>query len=273
MQHKLLKYILIVLIIFAFYSPTVFAGKYKIKKLYIEPGQKVSSGQIVALAEDITHDIQKLHYETLKLQQWVSKNSFYKKKNPLIDKEISLLSSQLEQNISNHNTLFEIRANTSGIVDKIAISEGDLINRKDAFFITKAISTFRNTSISSGFGYRTNPVSGLPDHHNGIDIPLKTGTPVYAYADGFVSQLYKNSNGNAGKYIGLSHDDNTDTYYMHLSTIIISDGQYVNKGDLIGYSGNTGRTTGPHLHFEIRKNNIPIHPFTHEGIKWYISMY
>lgn len=130
-----------------------------------------------------------------------------------------------------------------------------------------------NSNLTSLFAYRIHPVTGLLEHHNGIDIPIKEGSNVYSYDAGVVIDIDENIYSNAGKYISILHGDGFKSYYMHLSKIIVEKGQIISKGDLIGYSGSTGRTTGPHLHFELRKNNLAVNPLLIGNVKWYIKSY
>ena len=106
--------------------------------------------------------------------------------------------------------------------------------------------------VSSEFGKRKNPFSGEMKNHNGIDLAAAEGTPVYAIKDGAVYATIENDS-EFGNYIILSHDlGKMTSVYAHLSRITVDRYQYVKKGDVIGYVGQTGKATGPHLHFEIR---------------------
>lgn len=114
--------------------------------------------------------------------------------------------------------------------------------------------------VSSDFGKRKNPFSGEWKNHNGIDLAAPVGTPVYAVKDGGVSVCKKNDP-TFGNYIILSHDRGKMTsVYAHLSKINVELNQTVKKGDIIGYVGQTGLATGPHLHFEIRQGGVPMNP-------------
>lgn len=113
--------------------------------------------------------------------------------------------------------------------------------------------------ISSPFGGRPNPFSGYGrDWHPGIDIAVDYGTPVYASAAGYVQQA--GWYGGYGKYIRLGHDFGYETAYGHMSRLAVSAGSFVKKGDIIGYVGSTGYSTGPHLHFEILKYGEQVNP-------------
>jgi murein DD-endopeptidase MepM/ murein hydrolase activator NlpD len=112
--------------------------------------------------------------------------------------------------------------------------------------------------MSSGYGMRNHPVLGRRKHHNGVDIAAPTGTPVYATADGVVGRAdYSRS---YGRVIYLGHGGNIETRYAHMSRLIVSKGQRVKKGQMIGYVGSTGRSTGPHLHYEVRVNGKSVNP-------------
>ncbi len=106
--------------------------------------------------------------------------------------------------------------------------------------------------LSSGYGYRTHPISGVRTFHNGIDIAASTGTGVYSYASGTVIAVSQDNT--LGKYIAVDHGNGLVTRYLHLSKFNVSKGDKVSTGDRIGSVGNTGYSTGSHLHFEVLKN-------------------
>lgn len=111
---------------------------------------------------------------------------------------------------------------------------------------------------SSGFGSRAAPLAGASTNHAGIDLPARTGTPVLATADAVVEFVGKA--GGYGNLIRLDHGGGTQTRYGHLSGFNVRDRQQVSKGDVIGYVGNTGNSTGAHLHYEVRVNGKPVDP-------------
>jgi murein DD-endopeptidase MepM/ murein hydrolase activator NlpD len=125
--------------------------------------------------------------------------------------------------------------------------------------------------ISSPFGYRPSPTGGNKDrqeYHSGIDIPAPAGTPVGATADGFVILAQENNNG-YGLYVMLEHKNGTRSLYGHLSQIKTTVGSKVKAGEIIGLVGSTGRSTGPHLHFEIVMNGQAVNPeqYMHAGAR------
>ena len=107
-------------------------------------------------------------------------------------------------------------------------------------------------TLTSDYGLRNHPILGGRRNHKGVDLAGPTGTPVYATADGFVSKAERF--GSYGNYIQIEHGGELQTRYAHLSGYAIAAGQTVKKGQLIGYVGTTGRSTGPHLHFEVLVN-------------------
>ena len=116
--------------------------------------------------------------------------------------------------------------------------------------------------LSSSFGMRKHPISGFNKMHKGIDFAAPIGTPIYAGGNGIVE--YVGRNGGYGKYIRIRHNNEYKTAYAHLNSYKkgISKGVRVNQGEVIGYVGNTGRSTGPHLHYEIIYQNKQINPLT-----------
>lgn len=115
--------------------------------------------------------------------------------------------------------------------------------------------------ITSSFGYRTDPFKGVSAYHSGIDIAGSIGDPVYAALGGEV--IAAERLGARGKYITVRHDNGLETVYMHLDQMLVSPGEQIVKGQQIGMLGNTGRSTGPHLHFQVVKQNQPVNPLNY----------
>ncbi len=113
-------------------------------------------------------------------------------------------------------------------------------------------------TVSSKWGYRIHPIFGTQKFHAGIDIAVGSGEPIYAAASGtIVTAVYSSSYGN---YVMIDHGNGYYTLYAHMTQYIVSNGQSVSQGDVIGYVGSTGWSTGPHLHFEVRVNGSTIDP-------------
>ena len=127
-------------------------------------------------------------------------------------------------------------------------------NEKTASVILSAVPNglpMQYRGVTSPFGMRAHPISGIMRMHHGIDLRASEGTQIFATAEGFV-QFADASGSGYGILIILSHNYGFETRYGHLSSVVVTPGSWVKKGDLIGYSGNTGYSTGPHLHYEIR---------------------
>ena len=112
--------------------------------------------------------------------------------------------------------------------------------------------------LTSNFGMREHPILGGRRAHKGVDLAAPTGTPVYATADGTVGKAEWFSG--YGLYIALEHGGNMETRYGHMSRLNVAAGQQVRKGDVIGFVGSTGRSTGPHLHYEVRVAGEAVNP-------------
>jgi murein DD-endopeptidase MepM/ murein hydrolase activator NlpD len=125
-----------------------------------------------------------------------------------------------------------------------------------------AIQPIRNENLkrmASGFGYRSDPFTKARKFHEGMDFTAKTGTPVFASGDGIVSRADNTASG-FGNHIVIRHGFGYETLYGHLSRYKARVGQYVKRGDVIGYVGSTGRSEAPHLHYEVHKNGDVVNP-------------
>lgn len=112
--------------------------------------------------------------------------------------------------------------------------------------------------VTSEFGYRIHPITGKRKHHGGIDLAADGGTKIYAMADGIITESRYGSI--SGNFVEIKHSNGLSTFYAHLSKRAVSVGSKVSKGEVIGYVGTTGGSTGNHLHFEIRKNGVKLNP-------------
>lgn len=115
--------------------------------------------------------------------------------------------------------------------------------------------------FTSKFGYRVSPFTGRPTMHAGLDIAAAPGTPIYATADGVVS--FAGYDPGYGKLVSIDNGYGVVTRFGHTSQIFVEVGQHVHRRDLIAAVGNTGRSTGPHCHYEVRVNNVPVDPMNY----------
>ena len=123
----------------------------------------------------------------------------------------------------------------------------------------RPISPKNYTYISSYFGYRVDPIYGTIRRHQGLDFPAMTGSPVYSSGKGTIMSI-KHSRKGYGNEVVVNHGFGLTTRYAHLHKIDVTEGQVVERGSQIGEVGSTGKSTGPHLHYEVRINNIPVNP-------------
>lgn len=112
--------------------------------------------------------------------------------------------------------------------------------------------------VSSRFGYRISPFTNEKEFHSGLDISSKTGTKIISPADGVVSRIRKTDG--MGNSLTINHGYGFQTLYGHLSEVLVKEGQAVKRGDVIALMGNTGRSTGSHLHYEVQLNEVPVNP-------------
>jgi murein DD-endopeptidase MepM/ murein hydrolase activator NlpD len=113
--------------------------------------------------------------------------------------------------------------------------------------------------ITASFGERIDPFNGEGAFHSGVDISAVVGSPVIAPADGSVT--FADFLGGYGRAIMVDHGHGITTRYGHLSSFAVTAGQFIHRGDTIGYVGSSGRSTGPHLHYEVRINDAPVNPY------------
>lgn len=163
------------------------------------------------------------------------------------------------------------------IFDKNSVSVGDEIfllgakytleERIDRFGQMFSLPT-KVTRISSLFGYRVHPITGVRTKHMGVDIPGSLNTPIYAARKGKV--IFAGYSGGYGNLVIVRHDKGYTTYYGHLNKITTRVGANVGTGTMIGKMGNTGNSTGSHLHFEVRRNGVALNPVDYISIAKFI---
>ena len=176
---------------------------------------------------------------------------------PAVSKEISQLHLDIEKLSRQVN--FEL-VSYEKIYDRV---KGDI----DRIRHIPSIRPVSGGFLNSSFGYRQDPIDDIRRFHQGQDITVPTGTPIFAPADGVVKRAYYI--GGFGNHIKLIHSSGYSTTYAHLSKIFVRHGQKIKRGDIIGETGNTGRSTAPHLHYEVHYRGTPKNPldyfFTQAG--------
>ena len=141
-------------------------------------------------------------------------------------------------------------------IERLAKNKASLI---EAIPTIQPIKNKYLTRVASGYGYRIDPFTKIRRFHYGMDFTAKRGTPIYATGNGIIKRADNRSSG-YGKHIRIDHGFGYVSLYAHLSKYKVRRGQKVKRGDIIGYVGNSGRSVGPHLHYEILKDNKKINP-------------
>lgn len=196
----------------------------------------------------------------IKALQW--QMDFRKLRNG--DRFSVLMSREMMDGKSQQSRLAGVRLQTGG-KDYYAIraADGKFYDRSGAGLAHgfMRFPTAKQYRVSSNFNpHRLNPVTGRVAPHKGVDFAIPLGTPVLAVGDGEV--IVAKRSGGAGNYVAVRHGRQYMTRYMHMKKLLVKPGDKVKRGERIGLSGNTGRSTGPHLHFEVWINNQAVNPLT-----------
>jgi len=217
-------------------------------------------------------DVKAEYEETLKEQQ--DKQAELLEKKAGLEKQIAeaeAVIADLEKDIEKFKTEYEANANQeasirSAIDAKVAeLERQQEAARKAGQTVVTGSGQFMwpvpsCTTIGSGFGYRIHPIFGDKRFHSGVDISASAGATIVAADSGtVVTAVYSSSYGN---YVVISHGSGTTTLYAHMSSMAVSSGQTVTKGQTIGYVGSTGWSTGPHCHFEIKIGGQLVDPMS-----------
>jgi murein DD-endopeptidase MepM/ murein hydrolase activator NlpD len=179
-------------------------------------------------------------------------------------KEIRLVMSldrfELEESVM--NTLDKIERRMA-FQDKSYEQLNEFIKNKEQLLAcTPAIQPVSNSDlkrVASGYGYRIDPIYKTPRFHAGLDFTAPQGTPIYATANG-VAKTAGNTGNGYGNHVVISHGYGYETLYGHMFRVKVKVGERVHRGEVIGYVGSTGKSTGPHCHYEVHKNNQRIDP-------------
>jgi murein DD-endopeptidase MepM/ murein hydrolase activator NlpD len=263
------------LTITAIFSLTLFTENRAISTQLSELREQVrTSAELIAESKRVSDEEQlRLNLKVAKLELSSVKQAVAFK----AEKE-NLLSTAVNE-LSERSELIEKMIDSIGIDIPVDIKEGNknsggifiaqpdanrdaLINRADRYLKAIRFLPFGRPvdgTITSGFGKRIDPVNGKSAFHTGIDFRNKPGENIYATADGVVSKAFYN--GGYGNYVVIDHQNGYSTSFSHMKKYLVHPGQKVHRGQLIGYIGDSGRSTGPHLHYEVTLDDEPINPF------------
>lgn len=164
----------------------------------------------------------------------------------------NLSAEQLREEVDRLAQLVDQRS------DSLAALESQLMDKRVKSIMLPTILPIQSNSIGSGFGWRTDPIAGVQAMHEGVDFIADPGTRVIAAAGGVV--LSAEFHPQYGNLIEIDHGNGFTSRYAHLTRALVRAGQVVKRGQEIAASGNTGRSTGPHLHFEVRYKGVPQNP-------------
>ena len=178
----------------------------------------------------------------------ISSGKYFDNLAPAINKELSVLELDIEK----ISRVVNLELNSYESIYKKVQDNIHRINK------IPSIRPVEGGYLNSRFGFRTDPIDNVRRFHQGQDITVKSGTPILAPADGVIKRAYYA--GGFGNHIKIMHDGGYTTLFAHLSKIKVKHGEKVSRGDIIGLTGNTGRSTAPHLHYEIHYNGEPQNP-------------
>jgi murein DD-endopeptidase MepM/ murein hydrolase activator NlpD len=154
--------------------------------------------------------------------------------------------------------LLELSKTVDVKADQLTVLEALLVEGSAQRRFLPTLPPIENINYTSNFGYRLDPFSGHQTFHEGVDFAAESGTPINAAASGKV--IYAETHPAYGKTVDIDHGNGLVTRYAHSSELLVTDGDLVVRGQRIARVGSTGRSTGPHLHFEVRLNGVPQNP-------------
>jgi murein DD-endopeptidase MepM/ murein hydrolase activator NlpD len=242
------------------------------------PNEKFLRMQNEGLKEDL-HDLSdSVEQIQLKMSELERRdNSVYRsifEASPLPDSaRATYLEKQKEiatvESMSNNELVRSIALALNNLKNRMAAQNASykeistfIANKEKLLAATPAIQPVSNKDLSriaSGFGYRIDPIYKTVKFHAGLDFTAPQGTPIYATADGVV-KVAGFSDGGYGNHVVINHGYGYETLYGHMYRVKVKVGQSVKRGDLIGYVGSTGKSTGPHCHYEVHKNGQKLDP-------------
>jgi murein DD-endopeptidase MepM/ murein hydrolase activator NlpD len=209
-------------------------------------------------------------YLMLKQKNKVLDESMKKTQLALIDKKKEL--SEVSDTLSEIETMIGMAPVADmSLQERVSATKLTSAHRATLMQFIPSGSPIEYSGVTSKFGYRIHPTLNRREFHRGLDMKAKMNTPVYATADGIVEWAGYHKRSGFGKLVILQHNYGFRTYFGHLNKIVIKSGKFVKKGDLIAYTGNSGMSSGPHLHYEIRFIQRAVNPY--EFVKWSVTNY
>ena len=166
-----------------------------------------------------------------------------------------VLSKTIAYDLNNISARINYQFTSYSAIEKLIHNQE---NKLASIPAIQPVSNKTLTRIASGFGFRIHPIYGIPKMHNGLDFTAPQGTPIYATGDGTIATSGEGSG--TGNHVIINHGYGYETVYMHMVRIKAREGQHVKRGEVIGWVGSTGASTGPHCHYEVHINGRPVDP-------------
>lgn len=224
---------------------------------------------VSAINQEIKDINKNNHYITQQFKSMQNQNNALNKEITHKKEEIMLVGEKIDD-LESVVGVNKDEEDDYSITDRINLASVTALQKSFVMkFIPNGLPIKNYSRISAPFGKRLHPILHIWHVHIGLDLAAPIGTEVYASADGVVDWANSGHNGGYGKLVKISHSFGFMTYYAHLDKLAVSKGQFIKKGQLIAYSGNTGYSTGPHLHYEVRFLGQPINPLSF--VKWNMS--
>jgi len=252
-------------------------------------GAAIGVLSLTGIASSYTRMLSKVeHYNQLRDEQAQLKNNYSHLEQVAKERDIQVAS--LGSLASEVSALYGLKSNPAMVVASTGIQAEQINSSLDQLYALKrtalsgaasigiSLGLTRNSTtadwvrassspnlwpvegqVTASFGERIDPFNGEGAFHSGVDISAGFGSAVIAPADGMVT--FADFLGGYGRAIIVDHGHGISTRYGHLSNFAVAAGQYIHRGDTIGYVGTSGRSTGPHLHYEVRINDVPVNPY------------
>jgi murein DD-endopeptidase MepM/ murein hydrolase activator NlpD len=285
-RKKLLVYsvsavvLLVVLTITSIYSFSLFSHNRSIAKELAKLQSEVSRSDIIMseIQQKAEEEREKLSLEVanLQLEKENQLAAFQEEKDQLLSTAVSELTerSELIETIMDNigiklsRTKAPKNQNSGGpFIEHAPGVQDDLLYKADEYLKKiQSIPLGRPVAgpISSRFGARIDPLNNKKSFHEGIDFRGRRGDKIYATGDGIVTKAFRN--GSYGNFVMIDHKNGYQTSFAHMDKFLVKKGERVKRGQLIGKVGNTGRSTGPHLHYELLHNGTPVNPLKYMQI-------
>lgn len=237
---------------------TLSAELHEMKIQYELLNKKVKQSQnVLGQIEERDNNIYRSYFELEPISEDVRKAGFggVNRYSKFSDWKYSDLATDLAKNVDILNKQLVIQSKS---LDEVVVSAKEKEKMLSHLPAIQPVANKNLHRLSSGFGMRIHPILKIGKLHKGIDFAASVGTPIYATADGKITVAGRH--GGYGNAVVINHGYGYETLYGHMSRVKVAAGKQVKRGDIIGYVGSSGLSTGPHLHYEVHKDGQPVDP-------------